>query len=206
MDAEYYEKDGKNYERVTRILDYFAPPELVSWKVRVGNKEANRVSKVALKFGTRVHSLIGTNGKLDKKDGEEVRNCMKAWSSWMADNNTEFKNGVTLYDDVRQVAGTPDLLTDSWLVDIKTSREVKPTHFAQLGGYASLLPNKPVLLAILRLDKQSGLYEYVTNEKIGMTVDQCISAFNYILGYYRFHNRVQSTLKPNRAMPEGEIE
>lgn len=204
-DFEYYERDGKQYERVTRILDYFAPPELVSWKVRVGNKEANRVSKVALKFGSRVHELIETDGKVVSKDGEEVRNCIKAYESWKSDNgNPELTNGATLFCDKRGIAGTPDAVMGETLIDFKTSREVKAVHFTQLGAYASLMKVTPKILAILRLDKQSGIYEWVTNEKIGMTVYACIQAFNYMLGYYRFNNCVQSTLKPNRATPEGE--
>lgn len=205
MDNEFYEKDGKQYERVTRILDYFAPPELVNWKVRVGKAEANKVSKVALKFGTRVHELIETNGKLSSKDGEEVKNCFKAFSSWKADNgNPSLINGSTLFCERRGIAGTPDAMMGETLIDFKTSREVKAVHFAQLGAYASLMSVTPKVLAILRLDKQSGIYEWVTNEKAGMTVEACIQAFNYALGYYRFNNRVQSTLKPNRATPEGE--
>lgn len=205
MNDEFYTKDGKSYERVTRILDYFAPPELVDWKVRVGKKEASRVSKVATTFGTRVHSLIELSEAPKKSDKEEVKNCIQAFNSWKTDYGiSEIKNGVTMFCDKRMIAGTPDFMIGNTLVDIKTSREVKATNFIQLGAYASLMSECPKSLAILRLDKTIGVYEYVTNEKIGMTVTQCIDAFNYILGYYRFYKMVQSTLKPNRAMPETE--
>ena len=207
MNDEYYVKDGIAYERVTRIIDSFSPPELVEWKVRVGKAEANRVSKVALKFGSRVHELIEKDERVSKKDSEEVKNCMKAWDSWLADNNHPMiMNGVTLYDEARQIAGTPDFMVGPELVDIKTSREVKASHFIQLGGYASMMVSRPTKVSILRLDKQAGIYECVDNEKIGITVEQCIAAFNYLLGYYRFYNRVQSTLKPKVALPQGEIE
>lgn len=207
MDDEFYLKDGKSYERVTRILDYFAPPELMSWKVRVGNKEANRISKVALKFGSRVHELIEKNGEVVKKDSEEVKNCMNAWNSWKKDYWSEnIVNGVTLYDEKRMVAGTPDFTIGSELIDIKTSREVKSSHFVQLGAYASMMEATPLRVSILRLDKGLGIYEYVSNEKIGVSVDHCIEAFRSLLGYYRFYRNVQSTMKPRGAMPQGEEE
>lgn len=205
MDAEYYFKDDVAYERVTRILDYFTTPELVDWKVRVGKKEAGRIARVATKFGSRVHEIIETGCEVSKKDGEEVRNCIKAFNSWRADfANPELNNGKTLFCEKRKIAGTPDAMWGSVLIDFKTSREVKASHFVQLGAYASLMEEKPKSLAILRLDKQLGIYEWVTNEKIGVTVDQCMASFNYLLGYYRFYNMVQSAIKPNMATPEGE--
>lgn len=205
MDSEYYERDGKTYERVTRILDYFATPELVDWKVRVGKAEANRVSKVALKFGSRVHELIEKDEEPTKKDSDEVKNCVHAYSCWVRDNNyPHIENGKTLYCDKRMIAGTPDAMMGETLIDFKTSREVKAINFIQLGGYASMMEIQPKNLAILRLDKQLGIYEWVTNERLGIEVDQCINSFTYLLGYYRFYNKVQSTLKPNRALPEGE--
>lgn len=207
MDSEYYERDGKTYERVTRILDYFATPELVDWKVRVGKKEAKRVGTIATKFGSRVHELIDKCEEPNKKDSEEVKNCYKAFTSWRQDYGfPQLIGGSTLFCDKRMIAGTPDSYMGNTLIDFKTSREVKASHFVQLGAYASLMEKQPSRLAILRLDKQNGMYEWVTNEKVGMEVEQCINAFTYLLGYYRFYNRVQSTLRPKVALPQGEEE
>lgn len=211
MNEEYYVRDGVNYERVTCILDYYIPPELVSWKIRVGLKEANRVSKVATKMGSRVHELIEKNGWATTKDAEEVKNCMKAWESFKSDYSISDKDlihGTTLYCEKRMIAGTPDFCltfpTGVVLVDIKTSREVKPIHFYQLGGYASMMAFTPKYMAILRLDKGLGQYEYVTNEKLGVSIEQCITAFNYKLGDYRFYKLLQSRINPDRALPGNE--
>ena len=206
-DFEYYTKEGKSYERVTRILDYFQPPELVDWKLRVGKTEANKVSKIALKFGSRVHELIETNSACKKSDADEVRNCMIAWNSWKANyvfKGMKIENGVTLYDEFRSIAGTPDFIYENRLIDIKTSREVKPIHFLQLGGYASMMMKMPEQLAILRLDKSLGAYEYVLSDRIGMSVYDCINAFNHLFQFYRFYREVQSTLKPKEPMAQEE--
>lgn len=44
--------------RVTQILDFFKPPYLVDWYIKVGKREARRLGTVAKKIGTRVHDLI----------------------------------------------------------------------------------------------------------------------------------------------------
>ena len=218
MENEYYKKDGKFYERVTRITDYFCPPDLLKWKVETGKTASNRISKIALNFGSRVHNLIELGQEPKKTDKPEVIACLRAWESWKAKYlpTGEIIQGKTLYCEKRGIAGTPDfgyentngLYRINTLVDIKTSREVKPINFVQLGGYASMMDKRPDILAILRLDKTLGDFEYVTNEKIGMSVDQCIAAFNYLLGYYRFYKQVQSTLKGNAKGPmaQGEEE
>ena len=58
MDDKYYVKDGVSYERVTSILNYFQSPDLVKWKLRVGAKEAKRISTIAMKRGTNVDEAI----------------------------------------------------------------------------------------------------------------------------------------------------
>ena len=82
MDDHYYSKDGKQYERVTRILDYFSNPELVAWKVKVGQKEAGKVSRIALKCGKAVDEMIRASRIPKLKDSDEIKSCLKAWKSW----------------------------------------------------------------------------------------------------------------------------
>lgn len=213
MDGEFYEKDGKKYDRITKITDYFSPPELVEWKVKVGKKEANRISRIALKFGKEVDERIRANPfspAVKKKDKPEVVNAINAWNSWLIHYEpVDFRFPDTLYDEERMIAGTPDF---DWLdrqgdwtsTDVKTSREIRPANFFQLGGYESMRVIKNKRVAIIDLSKSLGMFDYITNEKLGLSVDACINGFNEVYLHYRIYQYLQSRLKPNRAWPEGE--
>lgn len=198
MDGEFYNKDGVLYNRPTNILDYFTPPELVDWKVKVGNKTANLISRQALKHGSRIDSLIRANNEPIKKDSDEVKNCWKAWVSWKERHligNIVFPE--TLYCNKRMVAGTPDLYFPEMqeLADIKSSKSIHENYFFQLGFYASVLPYPIKRVTVIRLDKTSGVYEYVNNEQVGLSVADCINGFNGLLLYYRAYKRAQSAFK-----------
>lgn len=210
-DFEFYERDGKKYERITTITDYFCPPELVDWKVKVGKKESNRISRIALKFGSEVDERIRANplSPLKKKaDKAEVSNALLGWDSWLKHYEpVEIVFPDTLYDDEKLVAGTPDFKwldrAGKWtLTDIKTSREIRPSNIFQLGGYASMMSPRPDAVAILDLSKSLGMFEYLTNEKLGLSVDACINAFNECYLHYKIYHYLQSRMKPNRAWPE----
>ncbi len=158
---DHYVIDGKKYDRVTAVLGYFQTPKLVDWKLTVGKKEANKRSKEALKIGTAVHKYAET-GKMPAKASVDVRNCVEAYNRWVAEHKpVVLSREVTVHSKTWGVAGTYDLLLDSGiLVDIKTSREIKLEHWLQLGTYAFMISGIEKL-AVLRLDKNMGFYEYI---------------------------------------------
>lgn len=197
------EFDG--FDRVTYVLDHFYPPELVDWMVRVGKKEAKKVSTLAMKLGTSVDDAVRIDFKnpLLKKASQEQISCVKAWNSWVIDHGVDdivFLERMVCR--VRMITGQPDIYLPSIneLDDIKCANSIKPQYFFQLGAYASMMMNKPRRLGVVRLDKKSGLYEYVTNEDVGLSVQDCIDAFNAILYYFRQTKRVQSILKPREEV------
>lgn len=53
----YQTPDGKNYPSVTTIMSWYNYENVQSWRRRVGDEEANRVSSRASKRGTTTHSL-----------------------------------------------------------------------------------------------------------------------------------------------------
>jgi hypothetical protein len=206
VDGEFYEKEGKLYGRPSHILDYFAPPELVDWKARTGLTEAKRISRIALKHGSRIDELIRESKAPKKSDSIEVVNCFRAWSKWLSDYSPKFiVFPPTGYCEKRMVAGTPDIYWEDQqdLIDVKSSKSVHENYFFQLGFYASVSTSPIKRLAVLRLDKELGEYEYVTNEKVGMTVQDCIDGFNGLLAYYGRYKRVQSALKPKEKVYDG---
>jgi len=211
MDDNFYTRKDILYDRVTRVIGYFLVPELVDWKVRVGNKAANLVMKKSGAFGTLIDGAIRDNWRNPKvpKPTFESKNCLKAWGDFINEHSVEdVEFPETLFDDDEKVAGTPDFIWNEgrYLDDIKTTNSVKPSHFIQLGSYANKLPQKPERLGIIRLDKETGIYQYVTNFDLKLTVDECIMMWKSTLYNYRMYHRVQSALKPKERVYNGNAD
>lgn len=195
--APKYVHEGAPYVRITQITDFFAPPWLVDWKLRMGKAEASRISKEALKHGTAIHGhaegiLMDGDTEFSESDGAEVRASVEAFRKWREGREIgRFKVEQTLWDHENQVAGTYDLYLEDegTLIDIKSSSKVSVSYFIQLGGYARMMTPRPKRLAVLRLDKTAGEYEYVDNESMGMTVDGCIYLFEAMMNLYKVFNK-----------------
>lgn len=167
-DFEFYEKDGRKYDRFSNVAEYFQHPDLVKWKIDKGRAISGQISRKALKIGSRVDDLCEQDikegaYKLKSKEAPEVLSCMKAWEQWKKDypdhviDISDTQNTV-FYDDWG-VAGTADLVGATRILDVKTSRAVILMYWVQLAFYNRQFkcPEKWVL----RLDKSLGEYEYV---------------------------------------------
>lgn len=179
--------------RVSEVLEYFQDPHLVEWKIKVGKKEARRLSTMALKIGSRVDDLIKGRGHMEKNESQEVRNCMEAYHRWRMDYDPmSLMFPERLYDEDRQITGEPDCLwvAKNTLIDFKTSARVSWKYWLQLSAYASMLELLPEKLAVLRLDKNLGEYQYLNNEEAGFDIQRGIEAFNGLLVAYRFRDSV----------------
>lgn len=169
--------------RVTEVLNYFKEPWYIDWIHKVGRTEANRVSKAAMKIGTRVDEIIKENplnpdASQHKKETNEVLVAMGAYQKWLEvykpKSITPCTRLNTTIDGV-EVTGEPDLMVDDVLVDIKCSSKISPSYWVQVNMYCYLkavetkMPRNKV--AILRLDKVTGSYEYVVKEYDPKLVD-----------------------------------
>jgi hypothetical protein len=217
-DGNHYERDGRLYTRVTRVLDYFQTPELVDWKIKVGKREAKRVSTIALKTGTRVHEAceqllkgVAFDDVLRAGDSIEAVNAVKAFDDWMSSYMPKgVKMEQTLFCDDRLIAGTYDLIVDSLdtLIDMKSSTRIGHSYWLQLGAYWSMLPglmcDRPKYGAILRLDKTTGMYEYVRTETDEMPykIEALAAMYDEALSLYRFFNRPSALRAELTAEPE----
>ena len=77
-DFEFYEIGGRKYQRFSTIMDYFPHPKLVEWKVSLGKAEAGKISRAALKEGSRIDEYTyldwqGAKPKLPKKDEHDFK-------------------------------------------------------------------------------------------------------------------------------------
>ena len=192
--------------RVTSILDFFMEPGLVAWKIKVGAREARRISTMAKNVGSRVDMLIKTGSKPASKDSSEVKSCYEGYTKWYADYKEPIiKVCQRLYDDDRQITGEPDIFlpTLNTLVDIKCSGRINLKYWLQLAAYASMMMPHPTMLAVLRLHKSIGEYEY----KIREFDERLVDVFNCMLTAYNYLCPPMAENKegdPNGANSSGE--
>lgn len=189
------ELKAQGWVSVTEGLDYFQEPGLVDWKIKVGKKEAKRISTCAMKIGTRVHELVYQEWKemrykLSSKDSVEVKNCMQAWEQFKEDYQPIIQTMETeLKDEENKVIGHRDMVitfpgtNDIFTVDLKTSSGIKPKHWLQVAKYHHMDYNCGGI-GILRLDKNLGVYEWQTK----FEDNEELNVFNSLITVYRFFN------------------
>jgi len=173
--------------RVTEPLNYFLEPWKLDWYCRVGKREANRICKEAQLIGTAVDGIIKNGkGEVPKKYKVEVENCLKAYRAWKeVYQPKEIVPGTRLFATIDgiDITGEPDLFVDGVLVDIKCSKKISLTYWIQVCVYRYLI-NQPSLnpkVAILRLDKITGSYEYVQKDYDPSLVDMWVSMMKLML-------------------------
>lgn len=159
--------------RVTHVLDSWKEQWYVDWVCKVGKREANRIGKAAMKIGTRVDELIKSGKPFPvKKDSVEVNNCINAFLKWKQVYQPESIESCTrLYSTIEgyDVTGEPDLIVDGVLVDIKCAAKISPKYWIQVCMYQYLrdvfvVKDGSLKVGILRLDKNTGSFEYVVKD------------------------------------------
>jgi hypothetical protein len=147
---------GKKYPSITTVLSILSKDSIKEWRARVGNEEANRVSRVAAGRGTSVHSLVEdylNNKELDLKT--KMPNAAASFRSIqpVLDGRIGeiYAQECALYSDHLRVAGRCDLVAEFdgklSIVDIKTSSRVKTaddvhSYFMQEAAYAIMFEER----------------------------------------------------------------
>ena len=171
LGRRYCTPDGKRYPSITTVLSILSKDSILEWRARVGNEEANRVSRVAAGRGTSVHSIVEdylNNKEIDLK--KRMPNASAAFRSIrpILDQHIGqiFMQECPLYSDHLQVAGRCDLVAEFdgklAIVDIKTSSRPKSrddvhAYFMQEAAYAIMFEERtgiPVnsLVTIMSVD------------------------------------------------------
>lgn len=154
--------------RVTQVLSYFQAPQLVDWKLRVGKKEANRISKAAMKIGSRVDELVKTHSQPEKRDKAEVHGAYWAYFKWMRNYTPIEIRPLKRMERVIfgvLLSGEPDFEALNILTDLKCSTRIDLKYWLQLAAYA-WLTDWPGKIAVLRCDKQTEAYQYEVRENL----------------------------------------
>ena len=165
----YETPSGKAYPSVTAVTGLHGKAEIFAWRKRVGEEEANRISKRATTRGTRVHSLCE-----DYLNNKEVlvnmfdQNTFKSLKPALDRITNVHALETQLYSDHLRVAGTVDCIAEFddklSVIDFKTSSRPKTrdeihSYFQQCSAYAVMFEERtgiPVgrLVIIMSVDEQ----------------------------------------------------
>jgi genome maintenance exonuclease 1 len=147
----YFTPDGNAYPSITTVLGVLSKDGIIEWRKRVGEEEANRISRQAATRGTAVHKLA--EDYLDNLP-DWNKGAMPANLASFNDlktilderlNNIYFQEEF-LYSDRLKCAGQVDCIAEFdgqlSIVDFKTSRKPKKeewitSYFIQASFYAA---------------------------------------------------------------------
>ena len=135
---------------ITSVTSHFNKEIFVKWRKRVGNEEADRITKAATGRGTDMHTL--TEHYLKNEDLPEVRPIsdflFKIAKGKLNKINNIYALEGPLYSKELGVAGTVDCIAEYdgelAIIDFKTSKKPKPRdwiehYFVQCMAYGCML-------------------------------------------------------------------
>ena len=146
----YTDPEGNQYASVTTVLSILSEEAIQAWRARVGEEEANRISRIASSRGTTVHNIIE---KYVANDPDYLKDEMPHNIQTFKDVQRVIDEGVTkvyqqeapLYSKHLGLAGRVDCV-GQWggidsIIDWKTSRKLKKkewisSYFMQCAAYA----------------------------------------------------------------------
>ena len=137
----YYTINGKNKKLVsiTSVISHYNKEKFSKWREKVGEEEANRITKRATSRGTDTHTLIENyllNQELPAVQPISEHLFKIAKSTLDRINNIHCLE-TSLYSEVLGVAGSVDTIADFdqelSVIDYKTSKEPKPREWIE--GY-----------------------------------------------------------------------
>lgn len=147
----YLTPNGKKLSSVTTVIGAKKKQSILEWRNRVGEQEANRISRAASGRGNRVHNLAE----------KYLKNEQINWQKEMPDSVVMFRSLVphiqkinnihyieqSLWSEKIGLAGRVDLIAE-WdgklsVIDFKTSKKIKKgediqDYFAQCTAYACM--------------------------------------------------------------------
>lgn len=151
----YVTDDGKKYPSVTTVLADYGKEGIMAWRKRVGDKEADRVSRQATTRGTSVHKMVENylNNAPPYSD-EPLPNAKSLFVSMKSTldriNNIHclesflFSHELGLAGQVDCIAEFDGVLS---VIDFKTSKRLKKkadinSYFMQTSAYAKMFEER----------------------------------------------------------------
>ena len=147
--ARYYTVNGRPMVSITSVTSHWNKHIFVDWRKRIGEAEANRITKRATSRGTATHSLI-ENHLLNKEvefDKPSPKMLFLQAKETLKNINNIYALEESLYSEELGVAGTVDCIAEYngelSIIDFKTAEKPKPrdwieNYFVQAAAYACM--------------------------------------------------------------------
>ena len=147
--ARYYTVNGRPMVSITSVTSHWNKHIFVDWRKRIGEAEANRITKRATSRGTATHSLI-ENHLLNKEvefDKPSPKMLFLQSKETLKNINNIYALEESLYSEELGVAGTVDCIAEYngelSIIDFKTAEKPKPrdwieNYFVQAAAYACM--------------------------------------------------------------------
>ena len=146
----YQTPSGIRYPSITTVLSILNKEAIIEWRKRVGEEEANRISKRATNKGTRVHKYFedyinNETVVFDKNDFLAKESFYKLKPVVDANIDDIILQEERLYSDYLEIAGQVDLIAHFGgklsIIDFKTASKPKKeewiqNYFMQASAYA----------------------------------------------------------------------
>ena len=194
--VRYYNIGGENKKLVsiTSVISHYSKEKFAKWRKRVGEEEANRITKRATSRGTDTHTLI--ESYLLNEELTEVQPISEMLFKLAKPTLNRINNihclESSLYSEVLGVAGSVDTIAEFdgelAVIDYKTSAKPKPRewiedYFVQTMFYGMALYEmtgisiKKLVIIMTCEDGECVIYEERDLEKYMKLVIQYIKKF-----------------------------
>ena len=143
---------GKKAPSITSITSFYNRQTFINWRKKVGEEEANKITKVATDRGTKFHDLV--EKYLSNEDVSSLKGVLPSTKArWIAARESLNKIDnihaleKPLYSEYFGIAGRVDCIAEYEgelaVIDFKTSKKIKPekwlqNYFVQETAYACM--------------------------------------------------------------------
>jgi genome maintenance exonuclease 1 len=135
---------------ITSVTSHFNKEIFVKWRKKVGNEEADRITKAATSRGTDMHTLVEHHLKNEKLPEVQPLSdfLFKIAKTELNNINNIYALEGSLYSKQLGIAGTVDCIAEYngelAIIDFKTSKKPKPRewiehYFVQCMAYGCML-------------------------------------------------------------------
>lgn len=204
--SRFYNINGKEYVRVSTVLNIIAKPYLTAWKVKLGKEESDKISKEATDIGKQVHEALGyvVKGKTIPK---YLRNpitlrAQRDFKKWQ--RKTGYKSQgteVRVHSEFYGYAGSEDdwgtIKNEVVIIDWKTSKRINKEHYLQISAYRNahwetfnIIPTQLYIFRFAKTPKGKSDFVFISDSDAVKYFDLFVEA----LDIWRYMN---DELQPN---------
>ena len=168
--VRYYNVNDRPMVSITSVTSHFNKHIFVEWRKKVGDAEANRITKRATTRGTATHELIEKHLLNEEVvlDNPSTKMLFPQAKKVLQNINNIYALEKSLYSNELGVAGTVDCIAEYngelSIIDFKTAAKPKPrewieNYFVQAAAYACMfyeITDIPVKKLVILMTCENG--------------------------------------------------